>query len=53
MRYYVYTSHPITGERIAVVPNGKKDGNKAEFLCISPGANLSVLWLERQDILRE
>lgn len=50
MTGYVYTKHPITGETIVVLPTGKTDGGKAEFMVLSPRSNLTTLWLERKDI---
>jgi hypothetical protein len=50
---YVWTNHPITGERIAVIPTGKKDGDQAEFRAITARCNIDTLWLRRSDLLAE
>lgn len=50
MNGYVHTRHKITGEEIKVVPTGKTSGGAAEFVCISPGSNCSLLWLRRDEI---
>lgn len=53
MKYYVFSKHPITGERIVVTPTGKVEGDTAEFKVLTPRSNLEVLWLRREDILKE
>lgn len=47
---YVTTLHPLTGEELLVVPTGKTSGHQAQFVCISPGSNISMLWLSREQI---
>lgn len=53
MIFYVYISHPITSEKIAVVPTGKKENGRAEVMAITPRSNLGKLWIERHEVLKE
>lgn len=51
MSGYVYIKHPITGEKIAVVPTGKKNDFKAEGKVITPQSNLDTVWFTKEDIV--
>lgn len=53
MKFYVRVKHPITGEPIAAVPTGKQDGDTIEVMVITPGSNLTTLWIKRGDLLTE
>lgn len=53
MSYYVWTKHPITGEKIAAVPTGNKQDDQAEFQVITPQSNIDKIWLRRADLLEE
>lgn len=50
---YVWIQHPITGEKIATIPTGKTDGNKAEVRALTAGCNVGTLWIERGDLFKE
>ena len=50
---YVFTKHPVSGEKIAAYPTGKRDGDQAEFRVITAQSDLDLLWLRRSDILKE
>jgi len=50
---YINIKHPITGQTIQAVPSGKKQSEEIEVMVISPGSNLSKIWIKRGDILEE
>lgn len=55
MNYYVEIKHPITGERIVVVPTGKtrqtqSSVSEAEGTVISPGTGITNIWFTKQDL---
>lgn len=55
MKYYVDIKTLPEGQLLPVVrrvvPTGKVQGNKAEGLCITPGANCTTVWFSLEDIV--
>lgn len=56
MNHYVPIKHPITGERICVVPLGQtqtteRGRTKALGRCITPNTGLTNVWFSKQDII--
>ena len=57
MKYYVTIKHPIRGDNILAIPTGKiRQGQfevsevEAEVRIITPRANLTSLWIKREDL---
>lgn len=57
MNHYVTIKHPIRGDNIHAIPTGKiRQGQsevsevEAEVTVITPGANLTSLWIKREDL---
>jgi len=57
MKYYVTIKHPIRGDNIHAIPTGKiRQGQsevsevEIEVRIITPGANLTSLWITKNDI---
>lgn len=50
---YVFIKHPITAEKVAVVPTGNREDDRAEVMAISPGSHLGKLWIKRDEVLKE
>lgn len=48
---YVFVKHPVTGEKIAVVPTGKVNDFKAQGNVITPNSNLDTIWFSKEDII--
>ena len=51
MTGWIEISHPVTGETIKAVPNGRIDGDKAEVHVITPKSNLDKIWITKEDIV--
>lgn len=55
MNYYVTIKTLREGQllpmAIRVVPTGKVQGDKAEGICITPGASIEKVWFTREEII--